>query len=323
MPGLYGSDEDKDFQTFVDIYSDRHFKPDEIKFYPTSVIPNTELYELYAQWIYKPIETDAIKRIITNTFRDIIPPYTRIKRLIRDIPSTEIAAWSSTTNLAQLMHEWLYKQRRQTDIIKDIYARLYHRPLYYHDIEDFLKNYHPDTVIEDKFITHIIGGNIDMQSDRAFVSLDTRSREIRHRKTHHKHDDNNIAQSMLIIREYDSSVGREFFVSIEDELWYLYGFTRLLLPLASESIDYPGLGKNTALIRELHVYGKIAKLDTITKTDTTQHTGIGTQLMWLSEKIAFWNHYNKISVIAGVWVRAYYRDKLGYELEGTYMVKGS
>lgn len=47
MPGLYGSDEEKDLQTFIDIYADPAFRPDEIKFYPTSVIPNTELYELY------------------------------------------------------------------------------------------------------------------------------------------------------------------------------------------------------------------------------------------------------------------------------------
>jgi elongator complex protein 3 len=137
MPGLYGSDENKDLQTFVDIYSDDHFKPDEIKFYPTSVIPNTELYELYKKGEYKPIETDAIKRIITNTFRDIIPPYTRIKRLIRDIPSTEIAAGSSITNLAQLMHEWLYKERKWTDTIKKIYARLYENAQYYETVEEF------------------------------------------------------------------------------------------------------------------------------------------------------------------------------------------
>jgi histone acetyltransferase (RNA polymerase elongator complex component) len=28
-------------------YSEKYFKPDEIKFYPTAVIPNTELFELY------------------------------------------------------------------------------------------------------------------------------------------------------------------------------------------------------------------------------------------------------------------------------------
>ena len=83
MPGLYGSDENKDLQTFIDIYSDDHFKPDEIKFYPTSVIPNTELYELYKQGKYKPIETDAIKRIITNTFRDIDHPIVTGKQIGR------------------------------------------------------------------------------------------------------------------------------------------------------------------------------------------------------------------------------------------------
>lgn len=83
---------EKDVKTFEDIYSDPHFKPDEIKFYPTSVIPNTELYELYRKGEYKPLETDVIKKLIRQTFLTIIPPYTRIKRLIRDIPSTEIVA---------------------------------------------------------------------------------------------------------------------------------------------------------------------------------------------------------------------------------------
>jgi elongator complex protein 3 len=39
MPGLYGSTVEKDIQTFSDVYSDPFLKPDEIKFYPTSVIP--------------------------------------------------------------------------------------------------------------------------------------------------------------------------------------------------------------------------------------------------------------------------------------------
>lgn len=74
------------------MYEDPYFKPDEIKFYPTSVIPNTELYDLYAAGEYKPLDTETIQRLIRKTFWDIIPPYTRIKRLIRDIPSTEIVA---------------------------------------------------------------------------------------------------------------------------------------------------------------------------------------------------------------------------------------
>jgi hypothetical protein len=34
----------------------------------------------------------------------------------------------------------------------------------------------------------------------------------------------------LVLRWYKSSAGQECFISFEDELGYLYGFTRLLLP---------------------------------------------------------------------------------------------
>jgi elongator complex protein 3 len=47
MPGLYGSTVEKDIESFRLAYNDPWLQPDEIKFYPTSVIPNTELYDLY------------------------------------------------------------------------------------------------------------------------------------------------------------------------------------------------------------------------------------------------------------------------------------
>lgn len=316
MPWLYWSDEQKDLQTFIDIYSDPAFRPDEIKFYPTSVIPNTELYDLYKSGEYKPIESEAIQRIITTTFRDIIPPYTRIKRLIRDIPSTEIVAGSATTNLAQLMHEWLYKQWRETDTIRGIYERLYANAHYHDTIEDFL-NYSKNT--ESKNInpitTHIIWGDIDMESDRAFVSLDTRSREIRHRR---KHEPDDIR---IIIREYNSSVGREYFIAMETSQWYLYGFTRLLLPKNWETIEYPWLGNWTALIRELHVYGQVAKINSTENQSTTQHTGVGRTVMNIAEQISQQSGYKRLSVIAGIGVKEYYRNQLWYHDEWTYVVK--
>ena len=52
---------------------------------------------------------------IRETFLNIIPPYTRIKRLIRDIPATEIAAGSNVTNLSQLMHEKLLKEYKANE----------------------------------------------------------------------------------------------------------------------------------------------------------------------------------------------------------------
>ena len=52
----------------------------------------------------------------------------------------------------------------------------------------------------------------------------------------------------------------------------------------------------------------------------SQHKGLGKKLMACAEQIASRRGYESLSVISGVGVRGYY-EKLGYELEGTYMVK--
>lgn len=53
----------------------------------------------------------------------------------------------------------------------------------------------------------------------------------------------------------------------------------------------------------------------------SQHQGYGALLMAEAERIARYEHRSrKLAVISGVGTRHYYR-KLGYELEGTYMVK--
>lgn len=126
MPGLYQSTKEKDIGTFQKIYDNPYIKPDEIKFYPTSVIPNTELFELYKKGEYKPLETEDIEEIIETTLTTIIPPYTRIKRLIRDIPATEIAAGSNITNLNQLVHTKLQKNQIQNlNQRQSFFQRLY------------------------------------------------------------------------------------------------------------------------------------------------------------------------------------------------------
>lgn len=324
MPGLYGSNYIKDLWTFKKIYSDIYIKPDEIKFYPTSVIPNTELYNLYKQWKYKAISTDHIKKLISQTFLEIIPPYTRIKRLIRDIPAPEIEAWSNVTNLAQLMHTFLKDKLKHwsIEILKRFYTRLYPNFKVIKDLKDwkYLKDF-----IEWKDETLIVWKKPDLKSFRNFVSLDTRSREIRQRISENKRQRMSENIVNLVIRKYKSSVWTELFISFEDSLWYLYWFTRLLLAQNKNTVEWKWLWENTSMIRELHVYGNVAMLQwdnvTMEKWDIKfQHKWFGKQLMEVAEIISkiFW--YKKLSVISGIWVREYYR-KLWYKLEGTYMVK--
>ena len=106
--------------------------------------------------------------------------------------------------------------------------------------------------------TSVIGSKPDTDSFRNFVCLDTRSREIRNSSEYGVIGEAKKKTTVnLIIRKYESSVGKEYFISYEDTLGYLYGFTRLLLPQEDQALTIQGLGKETAIIRELHVYGSM------------------------------------------------------------------
>lgn len=134
----------------------------------------------------------------------------------------------------------------------------------------------------------------------------------------------------MIIREYDSSDGQEFFISFESEdINHLYGFVRLRITTcaASNSI-FPELD-GCALIRELHVYGMLQTVGRETHNQnefsnrSAQHQGLGKKLMAKAEEITKQYGLTKVSVIAGEGTRAYY-EKLGYEEdygEGRFMIK--
>lgn len=84
-------------------------------------------------------------------------------------------------------------------------------------------------------------------------------------------------------------------------------------------------------MRELHVYGEMVSLTNppqpplsggeSSKGEKSQHKGLGKKLIMLAEQISAVRDYERLSIISGVGVRGYYQ-KLGYELVGTYMVKG-
>lgn len=306
MSWLYKSNLQKDIENFKILFEDPYLQPDELKFYPTSVIPNTELYELYKTWEYKALKEQDIKTIIKEVKENYIPPYTRIKRLIRDIPSDEIVAWSSITNLRQIVVDNLKKEiKKDIQLQAKYHERLYKNPII-KNVDDFeniqISNFDFDTMIFKHKDTKLLY-NKDM------ICLCTRCREIRNQKT--------PWDTMLVIRKYKSSVWDEYFISFEDNSWYLIGFVRLLLPL-KDYVDYPGLWKKTAIIRELHVYWLQEKI--WRKWVIAQHRGFWTKLMKMWEYISKQNWFNKLSVISWVWVRWFYK-KIWYHLEWTYMVK--
>jgi len=108
MPGLPGSNFERDLEAFRIIFSDSRFKPDMLKIYPCLVLKGTKAYEWWRQGKYKPYTTEEAANLIVEVKR-IIPPWIRIMRVQRDIPAYLIEAGVKRSDLRQLVQEKLKK----------------------------------------------------------------------------------------------------------------------------------------------------------------------------------------------------------------------
>jgi len=103
MPGLPGSNLKKDFLMFQKLFSNPDFQPDMLKIYPTIVTKNSALYKLWKEGKYQPLNDNRFKKLIIKIKTEVIPPYVRISRLVRDVPATSIVAGPKISNLRQLI----------------------------------------------------------------------------------------------------------------------------------------------------------------------------------------------------------------------------
>ena len=98
------------------------------------------------------------------------------------------------------------------------------------------------------------------------------------------------------------------------------GFLRLSLPNPEAITTYGSLPihENEAMIREVHVYGRVAKLHN--PGDSAQHLGLGKQLIKQACHIAKEKDYCAINVISSIGTREYYR-KLNFHDNDLYQQK--
>lgn len=105
MPGLPGSNSKKDIQMFKELFSNPDFQPDMLKIYPTVVTKNTKLHSMWKNKKYKPLTDKNFKKLILEIKNNLIPPYVRIARLVRDVPEVSIIAGPKISNLRQLIEK--------------------------------------------------------------------------------------------------------------------------------------------------------------------------------------------------------------------------
>jgi len=109
MPNLLGSTPEKDKESLARVFNDPDFRPDELKIYPMVVTDNSELTQIWKKGLFKPYDDETLINLIAE-LEAMIPEYVRLNRTYRDIPSSEILAWSHLSNLRQLVEEKLKKK---------------------------------------------------------------------------------------------------------------------------------------------------------------------------------------------------------------------
>jgi elongator complex protein 3 len=101
MPNLPGSTIEKDKKMFETIFSDPRFRPDFLKIYPTLVTPGSEIEDHWKRGLYTPYSEEEMIDLVAYA-KSMIPEYTRLQRIQRDIPAKLIVAGSRHSNFRQL-----------------------------------------------------------------------------------------------------------------------------------------------------------------------------------------------------------------------------
>lgn len=109
MPNLLGSTPELDKKSFKEIFDNSNFRPDELKIYPMVVTDKSELTQIWKSWWFTPYDDETLINLIAE-LETMIPEYVRLNRTYRDIPASEILAWSHLSNLRQLVEEKIRKK---------------------------------------------------------------------------------------------------------------------------------------------------------------------------------------------------------------------
>lgn len=300
MPDLPGSSKDIDIQMFNRALNDPDVQFDDVKIYPTAVVKSasddlivtSKINDWYDNKTYIPYAETNLNDLIDACiyYKVNVKPWVRIERLVRDIPAKSIrTGYKKKGNLRQMILDKMNKENLKCNCI--------------------------------------------------------RCREI-------KNKIELIPYMKLVVRKYIASNGIEYHITYETEKYYwtikyilflflfyicalfdkkiyydgnekdysaLFGFLRLRID-PTPGGDFVSELKNCGLIREVHVYGMSTEVGNCNLI-SSQHKGLGMKLIKTAEDIIKSHGLNKVAIIAGIGSREYYKNKCGYNIEGSYMVK--
>ena len=101
MPDLPNVGMERDLDQFREYFENPDFRTDGLKIYPTLVIRGTGLYELWQSKRYKSYTPNALIDLVARILA-LVPPWTRIYRVQRDIPMPLVTSGVDNGNLREL-----------------------------------------------------------------------------------------------------------------------------------------------------------------------------------------------------------------------------
>lgn len=101
MPDLPNMGWERDLAGFEEYFENPLFRSDGMKLYPTLVIRGTGLYELWKTGRYRNYTPDQLVEL-TAKILSLVPPWTRLYRIQRDIPMPLVSSGVEHGNLREL-----------------------------------------------------------------------------------------------------------------------------------------------------------------------------------------------------------------------------
>lgn len=101
MPDLPNVGWERDIEQFIEFFENPAFRADGLKIYPTLVIRGTGLYELWKTGRYKSYPPSTLVDLVARILA-LVPPWTRVYRVQRDIPMPLVSSGVEHGNLREL-----------------------------------------------------------------------------------------------------------------------------------------------------------------------------------------------------------------------------
>jgi elongator complex protein 3 len=117
MPGQPGMSKEMCLEDFRRLFERADWRPDYLKIYPTLVVEGTAVYDRWHHDEYDPLTNDEAADLVAEV-KSMIPRYTRLQRVQRDIPADFIEAGVWKSNLRQLARQRMAEDGRTCECIR-------------------------------------------------------------------------------------------------------------------------------------------------------------------------------------------------------------